>query len=206
MKTELPVLVAFIVGTIIVVSYFLNIPTLQVTAEALINWAVIFSGFALGLGVINLLQVHSKNIAMKSSKWGLSVWLILVMVVTFVIGITQGTQSPVYSFMFNNVYTALGATVFALHAFFLPAAAFKAFRITSLESGIFLLAGVLVMLGQIGIGTAIWDQFPAIKSWIMNVPNSSAMRGITITAALGLASTGLRIILGLDRTYLGSAE
>ena len=128
------------------------------------------------------------------------------MVVTFVIGITQGTQSPVYSFMFNNVYTALGATVFALHAFFLPAAAFKAFRITSLESGIFLLAGVLVMLGQIGIGTAIWDQFPAIKSWIMNVPNSSAMRGITITAALGLASTGLRIILGLDRTYLGSAE
>ena len=67
MKTEWPVLVAFIVGTIIVVSYFLNVPTLQVTAEAFINWAVILSGFALGLGVINLLQVHSKNIATGSS-------------------------------------------------------------------------------------------------------------------------------------------
>lgn len=205
-KTDIPVMLAFIVGTIVVLSYFLSLPALQVTADQLVNWLVIIAAFALGLGVINLLQVHSKKIATKSPKWGLSVWLVLVMLTILGIGVTQGTESKVYSFMFTNVYGALGSTTFALHAFFLPAAAFRAFRVTSLESGVFLLAGALVMLGQVGIGAAMWSKFPLIKSWIMNVPNSSAMRGITITAALGLASTGLRIILGLDRGYLGSSN
>ncbi len=205
-KTDIAVILAFIVGITIVLAYFLNIPVLQVAADHLVTWLVIIAAFALGLGVINLLQVHSRKIATKSSKWGLSVWLILEMLIILGIGVTQGTESKVYSFMFTNVYGALGSTTFALHAFFLPAAAFRAFRVTSLESGVFLLAGALVMLGQVGIGAVMWSKFPLIKSWIMNVPNSSAMRGITITAALGLASTGLRIILGFDRTYLGSSS
>lgn len=205
-KTGLPTIVALIVGSLIVLSYFLNIPTLQRTSDKLITWLVVIAGFALGLGAVNLLQVHLKKIAARDLKWGLSVWLILAMIITFGIGITQGTSSKTYSFIFQNVYTALGATVYSLHAFFLPAAAYRAFRIKNLESGLFLIAGILVMLGQVGIGAAIWSKFPLIKEWVMNVPNSAAMRGITITAALGLVSTGLRIIIGLDRTYLGASK
>lgn len=205
-KNDGPVVVAFVIGSLIVLSYFLNIPVLQTTADQLVTWLLIIAGFALGLGVINLLQVHSQNISRRGPKWFLSIWLIAVMVVTIAVGVTQGTSSALYSFMYTHVYSALGATTFALHAFFLPAAAYRAFRITNVESGIFLLSGILVMLGQVGIGAAIWAKFPLVKSWVMDIPNSSAMRGVTITAALGLASTGIRIILGLDKTYLGSSN
>lgn len=205
-KTEIPVATSLLVGLLIVLSYFLNIPGLQVVADTVLRWAVVIAGFALGLGAVNLFQVHSKRIRTKTRTWLLSIWLLTVMVVTFVIGLTQGTQSPAYSFIFKNMYSALGATVYSMHAFFLPAAAFRAFRISNFESGLFLLTGLLVMLGQVGIGSALWGGFPLVRGWILSIPSSAAMRGITITSALGLVSTGLRVILGLDRAYLGSTK
>ncbi len=205
-KTELPVMITLIVGSIILMSYFVDIPAIQESSDLLISWAVVISGFSLGLGAVNLVQVHSNKIRTKASRWPLSIWLLMVMGGTLAIGIVKESSSPAYSFLFANVYSALGATVYSLHAFFLPAAAFRAFRISNLESALFLLSGLLVMLGQVGIGAVLWGQFPVIKNWIMNVPNASAMRGITITSALGLVSTALRIIVGLDRTYLGVSK
>ena len=205
-KVELPVIITFAVGMVILASYFVNLPVIQENAGLLINWTVVISGFSLGLGAINLVQIHSNRVKTRAPRWVLSIWLLAVLVGTLVIGATRGTESPAYSFIFDNVYSALGATVYSLHAFFLPAAAFRAFRISNSESGLFLLAGLLVMLGQVGIGKVLWSQFPAINSWIMNVPSAAAMRGITITSALGLVSTALRIIVGFDRTYLGISK
>ena len=37
----------------------------------------------------------------------------------------------------------------------------------------------------------------------MNCPNAAAQRGIIIGAALGAACLSLRVILGIERTYLG---
>jgi hypothetical protein len=37
----------------------------------------------------------------------------------------------------------------------------------------------------------------------MNIPNNAAKRAILIGAALGAIATGLKVILGLERNYLG---
>ena len=42
-----------------------------------------------------------------------------------------------------------------------------------------------------------------VANWIMMIPNTAVQRGIIIGAALGAAATALRIILGLERTYMG---
>jgi hypothetical protein len=45
-----------------------------------------------------------------------------------------------------------------------------------------------------------------LSEWIMSIPNSAAQRGIIIGAALGAASMSIRIILGIERTYLGTGK
>jgi hypothetical protein len=39
--------------------------------------------------------------------------------------------------------------------------------------------------------------------WIMDIPNGAAQSGIIIGAALGAGSMAIRVILGIERGYLG---
>jgi hypothetical protein len=42
--------------------------------------------------------------------------------------------------------------------------------------------------------------------YIMSVFNTAGNRAIMIGIALGVASTSLKVLLGVDRSYLGSGE
>jgi hypothetical protein len=58
------------------------------------------------------------------------------------------------------------------------------------------------MLGRVPIGAAIWDGFPNVTEWIMSFPNAAAKRGIRLGIDLGLISMALRMILGIERSYM----
>jgi hypothetical protein len=59
------------------------------------------------------------------------------------------------------------------------------------------------MIGRVPVGEIIWPGFPDFIEWIMNVPQLAAKRAIMIGAALGAISTGLKVIVGLERAYMG---
>ena len=42
-----------------------------------------------------------------------------------------------------------------------------------------------------------------LTEWIMDTPNGAAQSGIIIGAALGASSMAIRVILGIERGYLG---
>ncbi|RJO67348.1 MAG: hypothetical protein C4523_09895 [Myxococcales bacterium] len=114
-----------------------------------------------------------------------------------------------FQWIFDNVYSPLSSTMFALLAFFIASAAYRAFRAHSPEALLLLLAGFVVMLGQIPLGDTLtawlpeWLQMSDIADWIMIYPNMASQRAIMIGVALGVISTALKIILGLERGYLG---
>ena len=49
-------------------------------------------------------------------------------------------------------------------------------------------------------------QIPVWQEWIMEVPQNAAKRAILIGAALGVMATGLRVILGIERSYLSGED
>jgi len=64
------------------------------------------------------------------------------------------------------------------------------------------------MLWRVPMGEAFLNLFPGnipeyLNTYIMNGANMAVQRGIIIGAALGAASMSLRIILGIERTYMG---
>ena len=86
-------MITLIVGSIILMSYFVDIPAIQESSDLLISWAVVISGFSLGLGAMSLVQVHSNKIRTKASRWPLSIWLLMVMGGTLAIGIVKSHQA-----------------------------------------------------------------------------------------------------------------
>ena len=129
-------------------------------------------------------------------------------VITVFVGFVWGTQkgSPVL-WLFENVQMPMSSTMFALLAFYIASAAYKSFRARSVEATVLLLAATIVMLGQVSFGAVISNGYlPEIKDWILNVPNLAAKRGIALGVGLGGIATSLKILLGIERTYLGAGD
>jgi len=104
------------------------------------------------------------------------------------------------------------STMFALPAFYVASAAFRAFRAKNLEASLLLGTAFVILLGRTFAGVVLTGWLPDWASGlrlenlavtIMDVFNTAGNRAIIIGIALGDASTGIRLMLGLDRSYLG---
>ncbi len=204
MKRVLPMVLSAIVGVILLVDYFLKVPALKQTATEIQDWGLIVSAFALALAAVNLLRIHTKRIAKKDRQSVHSAILIAALLVTAFSGIFAGTTSGVFRFIFDSTFTPLAAVFYAMTAFHLASASYRAFRAKNLQAVALLVSGVLLMLGRAPIGEVIWDKFPVIADWITNVVNLAGSRGILISTAVGTVGAGLRILAGIDRSHLGS--
>jgi hypothetical protein len=207
MKSATPVIVlTFLVSFIIIMAYFIPGLGLDSMVDELTNGGIIVAAFALGLASVNLFRIHVLRIMNKRGEWWNSVLLLGSMIFMLAFGLILGPKSAPYAFGFDNLYTPLGATMYASLAFWIASASYRAFIARSLEAGILLVSATVVLLGKAPVGEIIWDKFPAMGHWIMTVPNTAAMRGIMIGAAVGAIAMGIRVMIGIERGYLGGGE
>jgi hypothetical protein len=206
LKRELPIGIAGLMAVIMLVEYFFKMPWLQNFAKDLRDWSTIVSAFALAFAAVNLTLLHTRNIAIKRSGWQYSIVMIACMFSFVVFGVFFGRTSAGFKFLWDAGLVPLGSAFYAMLVFQIATASYRSFRARNVDAALLLIAGVLVMLGKAPVGAAMWGGFVPITDWIMNVPNLAANRGIMIGAALGTVATGLRIMLGLDRAYLGRSD
>jgi hypothetical protein len=62
------------------------------------------------------------------------------------------------------------------------------------------------MLGQVPIGQLLSSKLPAVSQWIMAVPNTAAKRGIDMGVTLGALATMLKILTGVERSWMGGGR
>ena len=115
-----------------------------------------------------------------------------------------GQEGRVFVWLYDHVFAPCNATMFALLAFFVASAAFRAFRARNIESALLLGSAIIIMVGNMPMGGEIWSDLPDIKDWILAVPNNGSRRAIIMGAAVGAIATSLRVVLGLERSHLGS--
>ncbi len=204
MKRQIPLIITFTVGIVMVVQYFIPRQPFAGLFDTFNMWFLIIAVFALLLGLMNLIRLHVRKLTKGKEGWGYSIVLLCGLVATIFTGAVWGigTESP-FDYIFVNIQQPMGATMFALLAFFIASASFRAFRARNIDATLLLIAAVLVMIGRVPIGNLIWNKLPVIADWIMFYPNMAGQRAIMIGIALGTVSYSLRVILGIERTYLG---
>ena len=207
MRNTLPLIIVFGSGFFMIIAFFIPLKGFQDVSQTLQNWYNGISAFFVFVGILNLVRINLEKIQKRRADFGygiiLLVFLIIMMIAGFIMG---GTESRSFLYMFDNFQVPLGATMFSLLAFFVASAAFRAFRARTPEATLLLIAAVIVMIGRVPVGYWIWHGFPGLVEWIMNVPNTATKRGITIGADLGLISMALRVLLGIERSYMGGGK
>lgn len=201
MKNWLPIALTLLIATITFVAVFSGLPPLMGIMRMGMFWMVIVGGVASALGAVNLFQIHGKRVMRREGGFIYSLMLIIVMFATIIIGIALTPQSELYKFLFRFIFTPLTTAIFAILAFFIASAAFRAFRIRTVEALVLVVSATLVMLGKSTLGESISKYLPMVGDWIMDVPNTAGSRGILLGATLGGIAVLLRVILGIERGH-----
>lgn len=203
-KQQIPLFVLGLVGVLMITDFFVVSPDLRSVVSEIQRWAVVAVAFTVALGVINLTRIHVKRITDKTKgQWYHSAWLLVIMYVTLVIGLAGTVKAPAFMWIFNNLYYPADATIYAMVAFFIARASYRALRIRNLDSAILLIAAFVVLIRNTPILVYFWNGFVYLDNWVENVLSASASRGITITIALGLILLGLKTLLGREKASIG---
>lgn len=207
MRLFLPLVITFICGIVMILHFFIPHRPISTIGDGLTDWYMIVASAAIFLGAANLVQVHVHRINTKARNWHYSPVVLTGFLVMMVAGLVWGVEESLpFDYMFQTMVVPMGATMFSLLAFFVASAAFRAFRASNWRATLLLASAFIVMLGRVPIGGMIWKQIPLISEWMMQVPNMAGQRAVMIGAALGVVATSLRMIFGIERSYLGGAD
>lgn len=207
MRKELPTIICILMAVVVVISMYFYVPNEKwKLMDMFDNWNNLLYYLAMGLGLINLTRIHVMAVVKRRPNWVYSIWLVLFMWGYFILAMIQTVDGPQADWVFQNFITPIDSTVFALLAFYITSASFRAFRARTLEATLMLLTAFIVLLGTSPLGDLIIPGWTTAKDWILSYPNTGGQRGITIGIYLGGLAAALRIMLGLERAYLGGAR
>jgi len=262
MKRNLPLAITFISGVFIVVAFFIPHEPFGSLEQRMLVWLAILGGFTLLLGIDNLVKYHTRRIIRRRKDAFFSAVTLVGFFGTLASGIVTWAKygTPLefaslgevgsFFWVYRWVMVPLQGTMFALLAFFIASAAYRAFRARTFDATLLLIAAILVMIGRLSMGVipaalalgallvaagvyrfmlgkpvfgAMLSVLgaalallvllfpheavrlaPLVQEWIMAVPQTAARRGILIGITLGVIAMSVRIILGIERTYLSS--
>ncbi len=211
LKREVVYAVTGIVTVVMFLEYFF-FPESQAWAEMIRTWAVIIYNISLGLGAVRLTMAHSMNVQRKRENWAFSGVLLAGLAIMLLTGLAgyfmtgQQTNNAIYNWMFNWVYTPLGATLYPITGFYIFSAAYRAFRARNIDAALMLIAGCFVILSNAPVGEAIWIGFATVGEWFRFTGQVPGMRTFALVGTLGMIAYGFRALLGKERGFYAGGE
>ncbi|MFP4459215.1 MAG: hypothetical protein ACLFSQ_06490 [Candidatus Zixiibacteriota bacterium] len=209
-KKQLPLIIAFVMGFLLLIQYFIPGRVSQDFLRLFQDWGLVIGVFGAVMGYYSIIRVHIVKITKGVKGWYFSA-VTLLCIATMVVGwLVQGVETgTIFDNLFNYALVPIESTVFSLLAFYIASAAYRAFRARSAQATALLIAAMILMLGRVPIGQYIRigdTSLVDVANWILNYPNMAAKRGILLGVGLGQLLMSLKIILGIERAYLGGKD
>jgi hypothetical protein len=202
-----PQLLCTVFGASLFILYFLKYPNAKTLYLTITNdyWQIIFA-FTLIVGVISFLKVNLTKIMRGEDRPYLVVGVAGLLSMPFLALIWGIKGDSPFMWVFENVQVPMQATVFSLLGFFVASASLRGFRARSVAATILLVSALIALITR----SDAFGIFPGFVSdfsdWVRSYPSMAARRAILIGIGLGSLTTSLRVILGIERTWLGKEK
>lgn len=160
--------------------------------------ALVTAGIALLIGVLNLLNVHTRRVLGRQR--GALYSFVLLISLLLVIALWLLGDDTANLVLIQDVQRSVEAALAALLVFALVYGAYRLMRQRVTWAAILFTVALLVVL----VGALPLEGFGIladVRAWILQVPASAGARGLLIGIALGAIVTAVRVIIGQDRSY-----
>ncbi len=207
MNRRIPQIICFAFGAALFTVYFLSHPLAnELNLNITVNyWQIIFA-FTLIVGVVSFIRITVSNIK-RGKERPYRIVSLLGLFAMPVLALIWGIKgdSP-FMWVFEFVQVPMQSTVFALLAFFVASASFRGFRARSAPAAVLLIAALLTLLSRSSLESVIPEFITQLADWIRSNPSMAARRAILIGIGLGSLTTSMRVLLGIERTWLGGEK
>lgn len=191
------------------------------------TFSQILTTFLFGLGIYSIISINGKKIIRRQKDWQFSLALFVSLLVMAIFGYgdwidkTQvrtpdaAAANPSFwnvgmDFIFDGLLQQMEAAMFSIIAFFIISAAYRAFRIRSVESTIMLSTALIVMLSLMGLVVVKWDdafgntlggnlQLTEIAKFIGDNCRLPGLQAIGYGIGIATVAMAMRIWLSLDK-------
>jgi hypothetical protein len=196
----IPTFLVSVLAGILMVMYFFVPSKIDPLTPEITQWGSICTSASFIFGYVSVPVLHIRRlIARKASRkllFGSAICLISFFTLLGIIYLSPGGKTGyLYSkwvfYLISFVY--LGMQVdWAWH----PYTSFRVMRITSVESGLFVVSWILSVLSQLPVWTYLVPPVAVIGDWIGRIPTTAAMRA-------GLACSGVSSVVLFVRAIPG---
>jgi hypothetical protein len=178
---------------------------LTTTTRVFLELTVITVAFTVIIGILNLLVVHFKRITARKGGWFYSLILILSTLAVIILTLLErahiltGQPAPT-TILLESVQVSIESALAGLVLFALVYGAVRIMRRSVTGAGLlFTLVLLLLLVGALPLsGAGVLGTF---RDWLLAVPVSAGARGILLGIALATVVTGVRVLVGQDRSY-----
>lgn len=201
----------------------------------------IVTAFLLGLGIYSILRIHLTKVVKWQKDAVFSLLLIVSMLGMVIFGYMDwnarkgeaaaelslqenwGVIQYVRDLLFDGLLQQMDAAMFSIIGFYILSAAYRAFRIRSVEATILLAAAFVMMLSLMGLVVHIWDtnfienslgghagsflqnfKLTEVAAWLKANLETPGIRAIEFGIGIGALAMGLRLWLSLERGGVSS--
>jgi hypothetical protein len=199
-------IIAVAAGLIVLLGYFFPQGGLEGLRTRLLGWAVILSGVAGLVAILNLVfGIHWKRVHENHPRKSYSAILIAAFLLTVAAGIYLDPASDGFQKIVTRVQVPIESSLMAILAITLVYASLKILqRHRNWMGFIFFLSVVLFLVLNSGV-LAFTSEIPVLRDLLSafhRAPIAGA-RGMLLGIALGSLATGIRILIGSDKPYNG---
>ena len=204
MKRTLPIALVIISGFTLLIQHFVPSEESEFLYTYANDWVICVGIYAIMLGLWSLVRNTYEKARRDPGERFYAVVTLAGMGIMILAGykVESLQAGSLFMNLFNYILIPIQATIFSLLAFYIASAAYRAFRVRSVLASILLITSFIVMLRMVPLGPiSAYNQ--TLVGWILAVPNLAAKRAIIMGVGLGAIATSMKIILGIERTYMG---
>ena len=206
MKRDVPIFIVFVTGIIMIAQYFVPHGISEFLFTYASDFVIVVGIMALPLGIYSLISAAVRKARKNPSERVYSLATILGFAVMVIAGLSREsftTPGTLLQNGFQYILVPAQATLFSMLAFYIASAAYRAFRVRTILATMLLVTAFVIMLRMVPLPEPFSTWNSELVRWILAVPNMAAKRAIIIGVGLGAIAYSFKVILGIERGYMG---